>query len=202
MQATDSAGQPYRVLTPSLPCPPAKVYTLEDYADEVDAYLQAQRVTRCVVIAHSFGARLVAVLNARHPKLFTRIVLTGAAGLKPRWRFRVWWRIRWYKFCRRLGWKIQGGSADYRRLDANGKQTFRNIINRDLSWEFGQITAPVLLVWGARDKDTPLEQCRRLEKLLPQAITRIYRHAGHFAYLEKSARFICDVRKFLAGQDA
>ena len=95
MQATDSAGQPYRVLTPSLPCPPAKAYTLEDYADEVDAYLQAQQVTRCVVIAHSFGARLVAVLNARHPKLFTRIVLTGAAGLKPRWRFRVWWRIRW-----------------------------------------------------------------------------------------------------------
>lgn len=186
-----------RVLTPSLPCPPCEVYTLENYADDVDAYLQQQAVTRCVVIAHSFGARLVALLNARHPQLFTHIILTGGAGLpvRPSWWVRC--KIRWYKFCRRLGWRVQGGSADYRQLDANGKRTFQNIIHRDLSWEAQQITAPTLLVWGSRDRATPLAELRRWQICVPQAQTIIYRGKGHFAYLENHARFIGDVLRFL-----
>ncbi|MCM1404411.1 MAG: alpha/beta hydrolase [Prevotella sp.] len=196
----DANGEPYQILTPSLPCPPTAVYTLEDYADEVDDYLMAHQVARCVVVAHSFGARLVAVLNARHPKLFTQIVITGGAGLPPRWRLRVWLKVRWYRFCRRLGWRVTGGSTDYRQLDANGKVTFQNVIHRDLTAEVQQITAPLLLVWGSRDRDTPCEMLRRWCRLVPHAQKIIYRGKGHFAYLEDSARFIGDVVRFLQEQ--
>lgn len=201
MRATDQKGESYRVLTPSLPCPPNIVYTLEDYADDIDEFLQAQKVTRCIVIAHSFGARLVAILNARHPKLFTKIVITGGAGVKSRWRIRVWLKICWYKLCRRLGFKINGGSADYRVLNTNGKKTFQNIIQRDLTFEIKQITAPTLLIWGSKDNATPISQLRRWRRLLSQAQTKIYRRMGHFAYLEDAARFISDVACFLCGGD-
>ncbi len=196
----DENGAAYQVLTLSLPCPPAQVYTLEDYANDVDWFLQEQGVARCMVVAHSFGARLVAVLNARHPKLFTKIVITGGAGLPSRKSFRVWLKIRWYKLCRRLGWKVKGGSADYRQLDANGKVTFQNVIHRDLTDEVKQITAPLLLIWGSRDRDTPCDQLRRWCRLVPHAQKIIYRGKGHFAYLEDSARFITDVGCFLRGQ--
>lgn len=199
-RACDENGTPYQVLAPSLPCPPATVYTLEDYADDIDADLQKHRVARCVVIAHSFGARLVAVLQTRHPHLFSKIVITGGAGLPNRWRPKVWLKICWYKFCRRLGWRVNGGSADYRRLDANGKQTFQNVIHSDLSFAVQQITVPTLLIWGARDHDTPLSQMRRWCRLLPQAQFCIYRRAGHFAYLDQTARFINDVTRFLRGE--
>jgi len=197
--ACDESGEPYQVLAPTLPCPPSEVYTLEDYADDVDKFLQEHQVARCVVVAHSFGARLVAVLNARHPKLFTKIVITGGAGLKPCWRLSVWLKIRWYKLCRRWGWQVKGGSTDYRKLDANGKRTFQNIVNRDLTDEIKQITAPTLLVWGARDRATPLDQFRRWAQLLPQSRKVLYRRAGHFAYLDCTARFIGDVMHFLRG---
>ena len=199
LRATDESGEPYQVLTPSLPCPPTVVYTLDDYADDVDHFLQKHHVARCIVIVHSFGARLVAILNARHPKLFTKIIITGGAGLKPRWHFCVWLKIRWYKMCRRLGLKVNGGSTDYRLLDENGKQTFQNIIHRDLTFEIKQITAPTLLIWGARDRATPLEQMRRWCRLVPHAQTIVYRHGGHFAYLEDAARFISDVSRFICG---
>ena len=197
-------GAAYQVLCPSLPCPPAAVYTLDDYADDVDRYLQEHHVTRCVVVAHSFGARLVALLNARHPKLFTHIVITGGAGLPQRFRPQVWLKVRWYKLCRRLGWRTTGGSADYRNLDANGKQTFQNVINRDLSFEVAQITAPTLLIWGKCDRDTPLAQMRRWKRLVPHATTVVYRGKGHFAYLQDPARFIHDVRRLIddGGHDA
>ena len=198
VRTCDEQGKPYQVLAPTLPCPPSAVYNLEDYADDVDKYLQDHQVARCVVVAHSFGARLVAVLNARHPKLFTKIVITGGAGLRLR-SFWMWLKIRWYKLWRQLGWRGTGGSADYRCLDANGKRTFQNIVNRDLMAEFRQISAPVLLIWGARDRATPIILCRRLGRLIPHAQSIIYKKAGHFAYLDCAARFISDVNCFLRG---
>ena len=190
-------GQACRVLAPSLPCPPRAVYTLEDYADDVERYLRDNQVTRCVVIAHSFGARLVAILNARQPQLFSAIIITGGAGLPTRRSFVVRWRIWWYKLRRRLGWRVSGGSADYRQLDDNGKQTFQNIIHRNLSREVQTITAPTLLIWGSADRDTPLKQMRRWCRLVPHARKVIYKRQGHFAYLQDSARFINDVVRFL-----
>lgn len=186
-----------QVLVPSFPCPPRKVYTLENYADDLETYLQEHQVTQCVVIAHSFGARLVALLNARQPKLFTQIVITGGAGL-PHKSLRVWWKVRWYRWLRRLGFAVQGGSRDYRQLDANGKRTFQNIIHRNLEIEVAQITAPTLLIWGTKDKDTPLCQMRRWMRLVPQSEIVLYRGKGHFAYLEDTARFINDVEHFLS----
>ena len=194
----DDGTPTYQVLTPSLPCPPHDVvYTLDNYADDVERYLREHAVTRCMVVAHSFGARLVALLNARHPELFSKIVITGGAGLPPRWRLGVWLKIRWYKLCRRVGWQVKAGSADYRNLDVNGKQTFQNVIHRDLTPEVKQITAPCLLIWGARDRDTPLDQFRRWGRLVLHAQKVVYPRRGHFAYLEDPARFINDVVRFL-----
>ena len=186
-----------RVLTPALPCPPRTVYTLENYADDLVKYLHENQVTSCVVIAHSFGARLVALLNARYPQLFTHIIITGGAGLITRKPWHIRFKIWWYKLRRRWGWQVSGGSADYQKLDANGKQTFQNIIHRDLSPEVQKITAPLLLIWGSQDRDTPLQQMRRWCRLVPHAQTIIYRGQGHFAYLDASARFIGDVVRFL-----
>lgn len=189
----------YTVLTPSMPCPPAGVvYTLDDYACDLWQYLQAHCVTRCAVVAHSFGARVVAVLNQQHPELFTKIVVTGGAGLRPRFNLLTWLKIKCYKIARWLGLPVKGGSADYRKLDADGQATFRNIINRDLSPEIAGIRAPLLLIWGAKDTATPVSMQKRWQKLVPHASSIVYRNHGHFAYLTNQARFIKDVREFLA----
>lgn len=191
----------YQVISPSLPCPPQKIYTLDDYADDIDLILQEHHVTRCIVVAHSFGARLVAVLQARHPKLFTKIIITGGAGLPGRKPLSVRIKIVFFKFCRKFGWQINGGSADYRVLDECGKRTFRNVINRDLSFEVAQITAPTLLIWGSKDRATPLSQMRNWQKLVPHARQIIYNGKGHFAYLQDTARFINDVNYFLRSNE-
>lgn len=189
----------YDVLTPALPCPPAGVvYTLDDYARDLWQYLQQQHVTRCAVIAHSFGARVMAVLNAAHPDLFSKIVVTGGAGLPPRFNLWTWAKIRLHKLKRVLGLPSHGGSADYRALNDDGKATFQNIIHRDLSAEIAQIKAPLLLIWGQRDTATPVSMLRRWQKLVPGAVGIVYREHGHFAYLTNQARFIKDVREWLA----
>ena len=146
------------------------------------------------IIGHSFGARVAVLLATRHPNLINRLVLTGAAGLRPRRSLRRWARIKIYKW-----FKIGRGSADYRRLTPAGKRTFQNIIHRDLAPEIARITAPTLLLWGKRDKSTPLYMGKRWTKLLQRAILKVYPRAGHFAFLDAPARFIHDAYQFLDG---
>lgn len=188
------------MLTPEFACPPATVYTLDDYVRDLERYLAEHQVTRCAVVAHSFGARLVAVLNAKRPDLFSKIVITGGAGLKPRFSLRVWLKVRWFKLRRKLFGATDGGSAEYRALDANGQATFRHIINRDLAPEIATITAPLLLINGDRDTATPVSMAKRWQKLATKSARcrlQIYRGYGHFAYLESRARFIKDVAEWL-----
>lgn len=190
-------GRDYNCLAPAMPCPPDTVFTMEDYALYIEEVLQQNSVAKCHIICHSFGARVAVLLIARNPQLADRLVVCGGAGLRPRFRLRVWLKIKIYKLKRRLFGHADGGSSDYRSLTENGKKTFSNIIKRDLADEIKNIKTPTLLIYGARDKATPPYVGRRWKALASAAELKIYKDAGHFAYLEQCAKFIKDAESFL-----
>jgi pimeloyl-ACP methyl ester carboxylesterase len=188
----------YKTISPSMPCPPDEVWTLDDYVVYIENILHEQEVTKCHVIAHSFGARVAVLLGIKNPELIDKMIIADGAGLRPRFSFRVWLKIKLYKIKKMLFKNAEGGSRDYRKLSPNGKVTFRNIIKRDLSAEIGGLNIPTLLIYGGRDRATPPYMAKRWVKLCPVAELKIYKNCGHFAYLDDTARFINDARGFLA----
>ena len=47
--------------------------------------------------------------------------------------------------------------SDYAILsDKEWRQTFRNIVSRDISNDLVQVLCPTLLIWGSEDKEAPL----------------------------------------------
>jgi pimeloyl-ACP methyl ester carboxylesterase len=190
-------------------CDPKTVMTLDEYADTAERIIApllkggnteiSERGSnmgdfKINIVAHSFGARIAVLLAARHPEWIGRMVLTGAAGLRPRFSLRRWMRIKLYKW-----FKLGKGSTDYRRLSPEGKRTFSNIIGRDLAPEIARVTAPTLLLWGKCDKSTPIYMGKRWTKLCGSAILKTYPRAGHFAFIDARADFIRDAYKFLDG---
>lgn len=176
-------------------CDPEKVMTLDDYVEYVEGVLIERRVTTCCVVAHSFGARVAVLLAKRNPHMVTRMVITGGAGLKPRGSVKRWARVRAYKW-----FGIGKGSADYRRLSRTGKATFVNIIKRNLAGEIARLRVATLLIYGKRDRDTPLYMGKRWTKLQKGSILKVYDGAGHFAFLDAPGEFVLDAYKFLRGQ--
>ncbi len=186
----------YRVLSPVMPCPPEEVWTMREYADCIKKYLSDNNVDNCYVIAHSFGARVVSILASENKELFDKIIITGGAGLRPRFNLNIWLKIVLYKIRKKIFGYANGGSKDYIKLTDNGKATFNNIIKNDLSVEISKIQNPTLLITGEKDKATPVYMAKRWTKLSASARYKIYKNAGHFAYLEQSTKFIKDVREF------
>jgi len=187
----------FRVLCIDFDCNPNRVMTLDDYVTQVEEQLATEGVSRCNIIAHSFGARVAVLLSLRNPDLVKKMVLTGAAGLKPRFSVFRWLKIKYSKFRVKLGLKPCRGSADYRKLSPTGKATFKNIILRDLSAEITLLDVETLLIHGRNDRAVPLYLAKRWTKFQRCGTLEIYKHAGHFPFIDEPARFISDAQRFL-----
>lgn len=175
-------------------------YSLNDYLLEVKEYIDKKGLKSPSVIAHSFGGRIVIKGAAEDKDLFDKIVLTGAAGLKPKPTLKR--SVKKTAFCvlKRFVPKEKLGafySQDYRNLSPIMKESFKLIVNEHLDNLICKIKNPTLIVNGCDDKQTPLYMARRLNQGIENSRLIIIKDAGHFCFIDKSAKFNTEVREFL-----
>ena len=195
---------------------PPEPWGVPEYAECVLRLLERLSFTPCQVVAHSFGCRIAAWIEAEHPGVFEKIVFTGAAGIRPKQTEEGKKRSERYKklkgYCETVrkiplfgkaaaGWeeklRQKYGSRDYNALDEEMRRTFVRVINQDLTDLYERFRASTLLIWGDADTETPLWMAKEMEKRIPDAGLVILEGGTHFAYLEQAARFNTIVRHFL-----
>ena len=199
----------YNCIFIDMPCfqktdenPPAIPFELLDYKELVTKILDAEKIEKTNIIAHSFGARVAVLLVENNPHRFERLVLTGAAGIPPRFNFVTKTKILLYKLKRKL-FKVMpknSGSSDYRVLTTPGKVTFQNILRQDLRPNITRLNNPTLLIFGQHDKSTPVRMGKLWTKINAYTKLTIYKHCGHFCFIEQPERFILDAQNFI-GQE-
>ena len=196
---------------------PPEPWGIPEYAECIRTLLEQEDFLPCTVIAHSFGARVAVFLASRNHSLFDRLVLTGAAGIrKPQTeegrrrqeefrKAKIWiQRMRKVKVFGTLPDRLEQmarekyGSRDYNALDDEMRKTFVKVISLDQTDALHNITAPVLLIWGDQDTETPLWMGKKMEEMIPDAGLVIFEGGTHFAYLEQNARFNTIVHHFIA----
>lgn len=63
---------------------PPRPWGVPDFAANLLELLMKLDFLPCSVIAHSFGGRVAIELAADHPERFEKLILTGAAGIRPK----------------------------------------------------------------------------------------------------------------------
>lgn len=175
-------------------------YSLDDYISDLKEYIKKNDITRPSVIAHSFGARLVLKMCATDPDLFDKIVITGGAGLKP--RRSVKYRLKRLAF--RLSKPFLHGkkpkafySKDYLGLSPIMQKSFSKIVSEHLDWCLEKIENQTLIIYGEKDKETPVYMAKRLNKNIKNSKMLIVKGAGHFCFIDAPMKFNWEVREFL-----
>lgn len=200
---------------------PPEPWGVPEYAAATLEVLRQLDFLPCAVIAHSFGGRVAAYLASEDSGLFTKIILTGAAGIRKPQTEESRKRSEEFKKLKGLchaarKMKIFGslpdkmeeklrqkyGSRDYNALDAEMRQTFVKVISLDLSDRYSKIKQPTLLIWGDQDTETPLWMGRQMEKDIPDAGLVVLQGGTHFAYLEQVQRFNKIAHVFLMEEQA
>lgn len=75
------------------------------------------------------------------------------------------------------------GSTDYLNAGVM-KQIFLNTINEDLRADAAKITVPTLLIWGANDDQTPVEDGKILAEAIKGSNLQVIPNAGHYVQLD------------------
>lgn len=175
-------------------------YSLDDYIEEVKKFVSDNGIKKPSVIAHSFGGRIAIKLAAQNPDFFDKIVLTGAAGLKPKTTVKKSVKKALFRIVKPfLGNRKPKFfySSDYLRCDEVMKESFRLIINEHLDSYLDKIKNPVMIIYGEKDKETPVYMAKRLRKNIKGSELTIIKDAGHFCFIDKPLKFNTEVREFL-----
>lgn len=185
---------------------PQETWTVYRYARCVLEVLDKLSIHKAYYIGHSFGCRLALIIAANEKHRVKRMVLCGAAGIKPKREIGYYFKVYSYKIAKLFvkvfapkkfdKWRQGKGSADYQRLSECMRSTFSAIVNEDLTYLLPSVEAPVFLIWGEKDTATPLYMARIMEKEIPDCAKAVYMGRTHYAFLEELPRTLAIVKTF------
>ncbi|MBE5784230.1 MAG: alpha/beta hydrolase [Clostridiales bacterium] len=191
---------------------PPEAWGVPEYAAMTKDFIETIDIRGCDLICHSFGGRVTILLASADKTLFSRLVLVDAAGVKPRRGAKYYIRVYSFKALKhlaRIGFidkafhisekQKHAGSADYRALKTDVmRDTFKRVVNLDLTDRLCRIENETLLVWGDRDTATPLYQAKVMEANIKKAGLAVLEGAGHFSYADKYTQFAAVMKAFFA----
>ena len=169
-----------------------KAYSVGNYCEWLEKFINLSGIESPHIIAHSFGARVAFKYLSTHPERCSKLIITGGAGMvKPR-SPQYMRRVRAYRRVKRIFPRFAErhfGSEEYRTLSPIMKESYKKIVNEDLQEEVKKIKAPTLLIYGREDRVTPSdEEGATFGNLIKNSRLEIM-DGGHFCFSEHSDVF-------------
>ena len=194
---------------------PSKDLTIYDYTNIIRDFMTDKKITNPIIIAHSFGGRIATLLSGYYKEKIDKLIMIDIAGIKRKKSFYLWLKEKLYKLLKLIKYilpkKLKDkyhqqllklfGSTDYKTLPNKMYQTFKNIISEDLKYYLPYIEQETLIIWGKKDKATPLKDGRLINKKIKNSALIIYKQASHFSYLEYPLLTSRIIEKFLSKRD-
>jgi pimeloyl-ACP methyl ester carboxylesterase len=194
---------------------PEHGYTIDHYAADVVALLDALSIERAALVGHSFGTFVARRTAIAHPSRVAALVLIGT-GVTARCpvTLEVQAAIRDLAdpVPREFAREFQAGTAYAplppeffeRVVDESLKlpaRLWREVFDGLLAYQddqaLGRIRVPTLLLWGDHDALFAREDQDRLVAAIPRAGLRVYAETGHCPNWECPERVAADIDDFL-----
>ena len=171
---------------------PTKPYTLDDYVEYVKKYLEEKGINNFYLMGHSFGGQVATKFAYYYPEKVKKLIIYNGACIRRKTAkqkildiFKPLGKLI-FKICplaHKAFYKIFTGSTAYLKLSPIMKETMKNVISEDLASIFPLIKTEAILIWGAKDKITPLKDAYFIKKLIKNSTLLIYNEGGHNFHL-------------------
>ena len=203
----------FRVVVPDLPGfgktpEPPHAWGVVDYMEFVRSFKDELGLHPRALVGHSFGGRIAIFYAMRYAHDLPALVLIDAAGVFRHARTRIKlfvgvtkigdyiMRFPFLRFLRPLVRALLYRIArrrDYVATNGVMRETFKRVIGESMRPHLPHITAPTLILWGGKDRLTPLSDARIINDEIPISTLKVFPRAGHSINLEfphKVARHI------------
>lgn len=194
------------------PCP-KEVWGVAEYAHFVEQKIRALPAAPTVLLGHSFGGQVATYLVATNPGICDTLILSGAAVYRPKkWIKRaIFWsiakvgrslvRLPIIKNHAALAKKLlyaAADSPDYRHTNSIQRAIFQKVIREDVSHMLASIACNTLIVWGEKDRYTPLRYAKKLHQSIPHSTYRVIKEGTHGLHLHQQETLAQTIIDFLS----
>ena len=190
-------------------------YTGDDFAADVDAFMETLGIERATVVGHSMGSFVAQTVAIRYPERVKKLVLIGSAtvagnegvlGLRD--AVQTLTDPVDYTFT----YEFQASTiyhpvpqafmdtvvSESLKLPAQvWKDALDGLIATENAARLGEIQAPTLVVWGDRDGIFPRAEQDALIAAIPNATLTVYPETGHALHWERPREFARELEKFV-----
>src|ERR687894_1165851 len=196
---------------------PECCYTLDNYAADVDAFMDAVGIEGATLVSHSGGTLIAPRVALSYPQRVSRLVLIGSAimGAHNETMLGLGEEVRALEdpvppeFAQEFQEStihhpiseefLSTAVSESLKLPA---RVWRNywegvILTPDHAARLGEIDAPTLILWGEQDAFFPHEEQERLASTIPNATLEVYPETGHAVHWERPERFVTDLEAFM-----
>jgi non-heme chloroperoxidase len=184
---------------------PKCCYTPEDFAADVDAFMDAVGIKRATVVGASTGALFAQRLALNHPRRVSSLVLIGAQTPANEDISSLVEEVQSledpipHEFVRGFQESTIHQPVPQEFLDAVISESLKLparvwrdyleqaelSIDRDCVVELHEIDVPTLILWGEQDPLFPHEEQERLAAAIPGASLKVYPDTGHAVYWDR-----------------
>ena len=195
---------------------PAAGYSLAEVAADVAAFMDAAGVPSAVLLGSSSGGYIAQQVAVTSPHRVTGLVLVGSPrSLQGRPPFAdeidqltdpvdaAWVRktLTWFPRFRQVPpWYIDGRVHDGARMPSHvWREALAGLVSARPPTDIATITAPTLIVWGARDELLTREHQQALAAAIPASRLIVYQDTGHLVLWEQPERVASDLTAFIDG---
>jgi len=186
-----------RVITPDIPgfkpeTELQKPWDLDNYIDWFKEFLFSEDISeRFFLLGHSFGGALATKFSLRYPEKIEKLFLVAAACVRKKTLKRKIFAyfskiikkfsfLPFYSLFRKATYKFIIRNSDYPQTKGFLEDTYLNIIREDLSPVLYSIKTPTVLIWGSKDKATPLKDGQFIKKQTTNSKIEIIPGADHY----------------------
>lgn len=187
-------------------------WNLTDYVKFLQDFLRKHKLSRVILVCHSFGGRVALKFTSQKPKKVAALILSGTPGYATISRLKLLFFLSMAKtggavfslpllrsikdFLRKLFYKLIG-ARDFYHTDGYIRETFKMIIKEQLVEYMRKIRVPTLLLWGEKDQLVPVRIARHMERAIKKAKLTVIPKQSHNVSFKEPNLFAREVVEFL-----
>lgn len=180
--------EPVMHRVPGLTFPSGEVWNLDKYVAWIEAELKNEK--DIVLAGHSNGGRIAIAYAAKNPLELRKLILIDSAGIVHK-EILLQAKRRIFGILAQLGKPLSAipgvrkiyygliGARDYEKAPFNMRETMKNLLPVDLTDRLEKISIPTFIIWGAKDKATPVSDAYLMHEKILNSELFIISDAGH-----------------------
>lgn len=194
-------------------------FSVDNFIALVDQFMDRMGIARAPLVGHSMGGTVSLGTAIRHPEKVVKVTVIGSPIqgnslnllLKisgNRGTARVFWTAPTLLrlFLRGYGYWVarDGGKVGKMISDDTSKttvdsffQSIGTLRETDLRTQLGDLTLPILGIYGKYDRIVSPKQAKVLKQYAPHSQIGWFEGSGHFPMMDEPDRFHDSVREFL-----